>query len=466
MRQSSHPVKAHKLGVSAGTQSLQTAVLRLGLVGAVTLLALLWVARGALSRASTGQLVIVLGMILAGALVVGAILFALMVLPALTSDAAALGAVLDRAAHRDLSVAGQPIDVSGLNASLASSVGESLGVLRDAMADLRGSTRETSAKAQELSVHLSAVAQGAIRTMEHAATGAHLGQEALAVSERARTEAEQLAAAGTQAAQHVATLRERHDRVVQLARDAIGRLDASAELLSQLAEQMRVHKGGLEALADVSTEIRSFVTLVRKMARQSKLLALNAAMEAARAGEQGSGFAVVAGEVRRLAHSSSDAAERTDALVGEVFNRVTEATATSDRAVDAMLAAREAIEKGRTSLQALLDGALAQPVDAAGAMDPEALGAVVLTTLDEALRSARAVLASMHDVEGGLHSHRDRAHELSSAGSALARQLGTVAGVAGGWRTEGALAASDPRPTAAASGQGAAPNARLITASG
>ena len=67
--------------------------------------------------------------------------------------------------------------------------------------------------------------------------------------------------------------------------------------------------------------MRSFVTLVQKLARQSKLLALNAAMEAARAGEHGHGFAVVAEEVRRLAAMSSDAAERTERVVSGVLQR-------------------------------------------------------------------------------------------------------------------------------------------------
>ncbi len=349
MRQSSQEGKAHKQGDAIESRSMQTAVIRLGIVGAALLLTMIWLARGSMARASTSQILIVLGMIVGGAMVVGVILFATIVLPALQSDTQSMTAVLTRLSQRDVSE-GQPFAVSGLNEGLAAAVRSSVGTVRSTVSELRGATREGAAKAQELSVHLTAAAQGAIRTIEQSATATHMSQEVLSVAERSRTEVEQLAAAGGHAAQHAATLRERHDQVVQLARDGIGRLDASAELLMQLSEQMKVHKGDLSALTDVSAEIRAFVVLVRKMARQSKLLALNAAMEAARAGEQGSGFAVVAGEVRRLAHSSSDAAERTDALVSEVQGRVTQATVTSDGAIDAMEGAREAIEKGRSSL--------------------------------------------------------------------------------------------------------------------
>jgi methyl-accepting chemotaxis protein len=76
------------------------------------------------------------------------------------------------------------------------------------------------------------------------------------------------------------------------------------------------------------------VTFVQKMARQSKLLALNASMEAARAGEHGQGFAVVAGEVRRLAAQAAEAAERTEALVKNVLARIEQSRASAARTVD------------------------------------------------------------------------------------------------------------------------------------
>src|SRR5262249_10309279 len=105
-------------------------------------------------------------------------------------------------------------------------------------------------------------------------------------------------------------------------------------------------------------EIRAFVMLVRKIARQSKLLALNAAMEAARVGEAGEGFAVVAGEVRRLARSAADAAERTDVLVAETVRRATSVKASSARVHDAMTEALSSLEAGLagwSDVDALLD---------------------------------------------------------------------------------------------------------------
>ena len=110
-------------------------------------------------------------------------------------------------------------------------------------------------------------------------------------------------------------------------------LDASAESLGILGNDVNASAQAIESLGTASEEIRSFVGLVRKLARQSKLLALNAAMEAARAGEHGEGFAVVASEVRRLAAMSSDAAERTEEIVAGVLSAIQESRASAARAV-------------------------------------------------------------------------------------------------------------------------------------
>jgi len=88
---------------------------------------------------------------------------------------------------------------------------------------------------------------------------------------------------------------------------------------------------------------------VRKLARQSKLLALNAAMEAARAGEHGEGFAVVASEVRRLAAMSSDAAERTEEIVTGVLSAIQESRESAARAVSTAEEVRGATSRATDS---------------------------------------------------------------------------------------------------------------------
>jgi methyl-accepting chemotaxis protein len=203
-------------------------------------------------------------------------------------------------------------------------------------------TTEITASTEEMAASAGQIAHTAADLSQQASQMAAMIQTLAASSDHLVNIAGELETGASEGVRRNAQLRT-------LALDNRSRLDESAKSLAGLSTDVEASAEAIEGLAQASEEVRSFVTLVQKLARQSKLLALNAAMEAARAGEHGHGFAVVAEEVRRLAAMSSDAAERTEQVVSGVLRGVEASRSTSARTVDTVRAVRGVTENASRS---------------------------------------------------------------------------------------------------------------------
>jgi methyl-accepting chemotaxis protein len=148
-------------------------------------------------------------------------------------------------------------------------------------------------------------------------------------------------------------------------------------------------------------------------------------MEAARAGEQGQGFAVVASEVRRLAASSSDAAERTEALVKGVLAHVAESRAASARAASTVDAVRAATQLGMDSFRQV-EGAAREAEHWTGsieraAMESSAQVAAMSGRLGALSDGTARFTAAMEEVAAASQEQSASTEEIAAAGHELMR---------------------------------------------
>ncbi|MGF6141663.1 methyl-accepting chemotaxis protein [Pseudomonas laurylsulfatiphila] len=128
----------------------------------------------------------------------------------------------------------------------------------------------------------------------------------------------QLGAAAQEIARNAAQASSQASDARSLAQDGQQVVDRSIVAMNQLSSMLSASSTNIESLNSKTVNIGQILEVITSISQQTNLLALNAAIEAARAGEAGRGFAVVADEVRNLAHRTQESAQQVQTMIEEL----------------------------------------------------------------------------------------------------------------------------------------------------
>ena len=178
------------------------------------------------------------------------------------------------------------------------------------------------------------VAQNSDFVLNHAKSVASASESAQTLTHNQNDITSQVATAMEQMTTQIHDVSNNANAAEKAANDARNNTNQGKEIISNTISQMESLSSNIDgvsqvvaSLADESDNIGSVLDVIRGIAEQTNLLALNAAIEAARAGEQGRGFAVVADEVRTLANRTEQSTNEIQQMIQKLQSGAQEAVA-------------------------------------------------------------------------------------------------------------------------------------------
>jgi len=253
-----------------------------------------------------------------------------------------LSTAIARFAKGDLSARAQlqTKDEFGATANAFNSMAKDI---KRMIADVSGQANSVSDAVAKLSAQTSQIAESSQKQSDAAASVAAAVEQVTTSINLVATQASDTESVSRKASQ----LSDEGASVVR---------EASAEM-QRIAESFKTSSEQVNELGRRTEEISSIVQVIKDIADQTNLLALNAAIEAARAGEQGRGFAVVADEVRKLAERTAGATNEISGMISTIQNNMQTAAESMNAGVNQVQQGVALAQKAGTALDDINHGA-------------------------------------------------------------------------------------------------------------
>ncbi|WP_085745554.1 methyl-accepting chemotaxis protein [Pseudomonas sp. R45(2017)] len=194
--------------------------------------------------------------------------------------------------------------------------------LLEALAAMQTNLRKTIEQIAGSATQLGAAAEELSAVTEEASRGLQQQNDEI---EQAATAVNEMTAAVEEVARNAVSTSEASNQSTHAAREGRDQVVKTVDAIQTMTHDVQNTAQMIEGLAAQGRDIGKVLDVIRAIAEQTNLLALNAAIEAARAGEAGRGFAVVADEVRALAHRTAQSTQEIEKMVAGIQNGTGEA---------------------------------------------------------------------------------------------------------------------------------------------
>ena len=282
--------------------------------------------------------------------------------------------------------------------------------LRDTLQLIAGSATQLASAAEELNSVTDESARG-------------LQQQNNEI-EQAATAVTEMTSAVEEVARNAVSTSEASSDASRSAGDGRDLVMETVGAIERMSSDVQATAGLIVNLAEQSRDIGKVLDVIRGLADQTNLLALNAAIEAARAGEAGRGFAVVADEVRALAH-------RTQQSTSEIERMIVSIQGGTEQAVDSM---RTSTERAESTLNIARGAGLALDTITSAVAQINERNLVIASAAEEQAQVAREVDRNLVNINDLSVQTATGAHQTSAASAELSRLAVDLSGLVSRFR--------------------------------